>query len=301
MCNMIKSKLINNSQYSLEEREQLSATLFIDKSIPHVLLTTCNRIELYWGEGAVPENIIRHLYRVVSGLESALPGERAVQGQVRRAYMDASDKYCLPSTLNRLFQTAIHTGKRIRNETKISEGAISHSQITIDIMKSENVDLQNKTVSIIGVNKLTDNILKYLTARGAVNIFLSNRNMDRAKEFADKYKGTAVSLDEKRAMLKASDVLICATSAPHIIIHKNDIPQDRKMLIFDLAFPRDVDENVKQNEFIRLYNLEDVEEFASANLNDRNKEVSKVEQIIEEEIAKYYKWQNNSFKNKVYL
>ncbi|MDR0744327.1 MAG: glutamyl-tRNA reductase [Tannerella sp.] len=289
---MIKSKLINHSQYSLEEREQLSGTLFIDESIPHVLLSTCNRIELYWGDGAAPENIIRHLYRVASGLESALLGERAIQGQLKTAYMYALDKYCLPPSLNRLFQTAIHTGKRTRNETRISEGAISHSQITTEILKSENVDLRNKTVSIIGVNKLTENILKYLVARGAINIFLSNRNIEKARVLAAKYNGTAIHLDKKVAMLNFTDVLICATSAPHTIIHKNDLPQDKKMLIFDLAFPRDVDENVREIASVKLFDLEDVEAFASRNLIHRNNEVNKVERIIDEEIASYYRWQN---------
>jgi glutamyl-tRNA reductase len=258
-------------------------------------------MELYWGDGIAPENIVRHLYRVASGLESALLGERAIQGQLKTAYRYALDKYRLSSSLNRLFQTAIYTGKRSRNETKISEGAVSHSQITVDILKLENVDLRNKTVCIIGVNKLTENILKYLVACGANSIFLANRNMEKATALAAKYNGTAIYLDKKLPMLRFTDILICATSAPHIIVHRHEIPQDKKMLIFDLAFPRDVDEHVRAMATVKLFDLEDMEKFASRSLTHRNNEVNKVERIIEEEIAEYYRWQNYRLKNNIHI
>ena len=290
---MIHCKLINNSSYTLEERELLSSGMLVEDEKPHVLLQTCNRIELYCGEGSVPENIIRHLYRVASGLESSLVGERAIQGQLKNAYQQACENYSLPSHMHRLFQTAMHTGKRVRTETKISEGAVSHSQITVDILKKENVDLNKKIVSIIGVNKLTEDILKFLTSNRAVSIFLSNRNFDKAQNIAQKYDGTAVSLDDKKSMLEFTDILICATSAPHTIVSKKDIPKGKEMIIFDLAFPRDVEESVGEIENIKLFDLEDIEQFAKKNLQLRNNEIAKAEAIIEEEIKKFYEWQSH--------
>lgn len=296
---MIECKLINNTQYSLDERECFSATELIDKAIPHVVLSTCNRIELYWGEGSASENIVRHLYRVASGLESSLVGERAIQGQLKTAYINALNTYRLSPSLNRLFQTAIHTGKRVRTETRISEGAISHSQVTVDILKQENIDLKQKIVSIVGVNKLTEDILKYLVSRGAVNIFLSNRNIEKAKALAKAYNSTAVSFDHKRSMLEFTDVLICATSAPHTIVKESDISENKDMLIFDLAFPRDVDKAVQNHQNVRLFDLEDIETFAGENRSLRNNEVCKAEQIIEEEMAKFYQWLSYSSKKEV--
>jgi glutamyl-tRNA reductase len=289
---MVQSKLINHSEYSLQEREQLTTSILINEAIPHVRLSTCNRTELYWGENETPEHIVRHLYRVASGLESALTGERAIQGQLKQAYYEALAKYHLSSQLNRLFQSAIHTGKRVRTETKISEGAVSHSQVTVELLKRTYTDLNNKVVGIIGVNKLTEDILKYLASRHAVNIFLSNRNLAKAETLAKQYNGTAMSLHNKRSMLEFTDVLICATSAPHVIIKKEDIPADKEIMIFDLAFPRDVEESAGQMENVTLFNLEQVERFAKGNMSLRTKEIRKAEQIIEEEIAKFHEWQS---------
>jgi glutamyl-tRNA reductase len=289
---MIQCKLVNNANASLEERERLSESIFLEEDIPHVLLKTCNRVELYWGEGEISGEIIRHLYRVASGLESSLTGERAIQGQLKNAYLEALEKYKLSPQLNRLFQTAMHTGKRVRTETGISKGAVSHSQVTVDILKKENIDLKNKIVSIIGINKLTEDILKFLTDKQAVNIYLSNRHLEKAKELAKQYNGTAMPLSEKRNLLEFTDILICATSAPHTIVKHDDIPAGKEMLIFDLAFPRDVDPALANEKEIRLLDLEDIEQFAKNNLSLRNGEIKKAEQIIEEEIGKFHEWSN---------
>jgi glutamyl-tRNA reductase len=285
---MIKCKLINNANASLEEREMWAETIFITDETPHVLLKTCNRIEFYWGSGEIPDEIIRHLYRVASGLESSLTGERAIQGQLKNAYLEACKKYKLSPQLHKLFQTAMHTGKRVRNETGISQGAVSHSQVTVDILKKEKINLKEKIVSIIGVNKLTEDILKFLTDKQAVNIFLSNRNLEKAKILAKQYNGVAMPLREKKHMLEFTDVLICATSAPHIIVGRDDIPAGKEMLIFDLAFPRDVDPVLANEKEIRLLDLEDIEQFAKTNLSLRNGEIKKAEQIIEAEIGKFF-------------
>jgi glutamyl-tRNA reductase len=289
---MIHCQLVNNANASLEERETLAQTVVPQADVPHVLLKTCNRVELYWGEGEISEAIVRHLYRVASGLESSLTGERAIQGQLKNAYADAIEKYKLSPQLNRLFQTAIHTGKRVRTETGISRGAVSHSQVTVEILKKENIDLKQKIVSIIGVNKLTEDILKFLTNKQAVNIFLSNRNLEKAEALAKQYQGTAMPLSKKRRMLEFTDVLICATSAPHILVGKEDIPSGKEMLIFDLAFPRDVEPDLANEKGIRLFDLEDIEQFAKDNLSRRNEEIKEAEQIIEEEIEKFYEWSN---------
>jgi glutamyl-tRNA reductase len=289
---MIQYRLINHTEYNLKEREALLKDFDVDGMPAHVLLSTCNRVEMYWGEGCVPEEVMRHLYKVAAGLESAIVGERAIQGQLKQAYLRACEKYQLSSSLHRLFQTAMHTGKRVRTETKIAEGAVSHSQVTVEILKQEKIDLKRKIIAIIGVNKLTEDILKFLTARGATNIFLSNRHPEKAQILASRYNGTAISLENKRSMLQFTDILICATSAPHLIVHPEDIPEDKDMLIFDLAFPRDVSEEAGLFSHVKLFNLEDVESFAKKNLSLRLREINKAEQIIDEEVAKYYQWQS---------
>ena len=288
---MVQCKLINNAEYNLQEREEHSKTLHTELTFSHVLLSTCNRVEQYWGDGMVCENIVRHLYRVASGLESALPGERAIQGQLKQSYANASEKFRLSPSLHKLFQTAMHTGKRVRNETKIAAGAVSHSQITVDILKQKQIDLRNKFIGIIGVNKLTEDILKYLFSRGAINILLSNRNFEKARKLAATCNGIAIGFEHKQTMLQTVDILICATSAPHCIINKEDLPADKELLIFDLAFPRDVDPQAKTMENIELFNLEDVERLARQNIDHRKEEIYYAEKIINEEISRFFQWQ----------
>lgn len=290
---MIKTKLLNRDNHSIDEREKLLYTMSFDPGTPHVLLSTCNRTELYWGEGQISPDIALHLFRVAAGLESALIGERAIQGQIKTAYAAATEQYRLSASLNRLFQSAMHVGKRVRIETQIATGAVSHSQVTADMLRKHNIDLKNKIIAIIGVNKLTEDILKFLTARGAVNIYLSNRNFDRCAALAAQYGGTAMSLDNKRDLLGIADVLICATSAPHALVHVDDFPQQRNqhMLLFDLAFPRDIDPEVAQMEGITLYNLEDIETFGRQNISLRQGQIAKAEHIIDDEIAKLLDWQ----------
>lgn len=291
---MLNYKFINNAVYDLEERERLAKDWLIDEAEPHVFLSTCNRMELYKGSGSVPEAVVRHLYRVAAGLESSLIGEKAIEGQLKKAYMEAKGKYKLSPALNRLFQTAMHTGKRVRNETGIASGAVSHSQVTVDILNREMADLDHKIIGIIGVNKLTEDILKFLMSKHTITVFLSSRKFLKAQDAAERYHGTAVRLERKTGLLKCADIIVSATAAPHLILKRNDLPTDRPLLLFDLAFPRDIEPSAGDLPNVRLYNLDDIERFAQANLMLRQQEVEKAETIIEEEIRKFFVWQHYS-------
>ena len=136
---MIAYKSINQQNFSLEEREAYFHAL--KKQEGAVLLQTCNRVELYYGEGDVPDDVARHLFRVTAGLESALIGERAVQGQVKDSYQEAQRQYHLPAEIHKLFTCALQVGKRVRTETEISQGAVSHSLATIEIMEQEGLSI----------------------------------------------------------------------------------------------------------------------------------------------------------------
>ena len=255
-------------------------------------LKTCRRTEEYHDEGRVNASEARHLFRVAAGLESPLLGETAILGQIKRAYDEARAQERLTPNINKLFQAAIHVGHRVRTETTISRGAVSYSQVTVDILSRLVPDLGNKVVSIIGVNELTESVLNFLTARGATNLILSNRSLDKAERLASQYGAEALPLTEKRRMLQVSDVVISATSAPHSIIHKDDFtPSDRRMLLFDLANPKDIDEDVKYLIGKRLFNLEQIERKAKQNLNARRNAIGECERIIEEEIAELQRWE----------
>ena len=145
---MIQYKSINHLTTSLKEREDYFSNMNRDDVGPSVLLQTCNRVELYYGEGEVPDEVARHLFRVVCGLESAITGERAVQGQVKDAYMAALQSGAkLSAGLNKLFECALQIGKRVRNQTEISHGAVSHSLAVIEIIEQQHINMRKSPSS----------------------------------------------------------------------------------------------------------------------------------------------------------
>ncbi len=282
---MIQYKSINHQNTSLTDREAYFRQLAGQDVGPSIFLQTCNRVELYYGEGDVPDDVARHLFRVVCGLESAIVGERAVQGQVKEAYLTARKSQKLPAGLHKLFECALQIGKLVRTETQISHGAVSHSLAAIEIIEQERLNLQNAHITIIGVNKLTEEIIKFLQNKKAQMVFLANRTEEKARRMADPFGISVYRLEDKQNFLRDTDILISATSAPDTIIRAEDLPADRPLLAIDLAFPRDIDPDITRLPGVTLYNLHDVEQKVKANISIREDEVKKAEQMIEQEIA----------------
>ncbi len=284
---MVNSIIVNNRSES---------PVLVAKRADGVLVKTCARTELYWGEGEIPVDTARHLFRVAAGLESPLLGESAIVGQIKQAYFEAQESGKLPSALNKLFQTAISVAHRTRTETGIARGAVSYSQATVDILCRQVPDLGDKVVSIIGVNELTESILNFLTTRKSTNIILANRSLEKAEVLAEKYNAVALPLSEKHKLLSLSDVVISATSAPHTIIDKGDLPVGKTQLLIDLANPDDIEREVAQIPDKRLYKLQEIESLAAQNLKKRENEIGRCEEIIEQEIVKLVHWQEYSRK-----
>lgn len=280
-----------NQHSSLAEREAAFSTLISGFNEPGILLQTCNRTEFYKGEGSVPLEIAEHLFRVVSGLESSLIGEIAIQGQVRTAYSEACRKYNLSKDLHNLFQTALFVGKKVRTESGISRGAMSHSQAAVEIILQSGISLNKTIISLIGAHKLNEDIIRFLKCKGAETIFLANKTIEKARTIALKFDCRVMRLDQMHDMLQFSDIVISATAAPHIIVQYDSFPKSRKMLILDLAFPRDVDERIGQLPGIDLFNLENIENLVNQNLNKRKVEAEKAGRIIEAEIVTFHEKQ----------
>ena len=281
---MLQYKSINHQNTTLAEREKFFKEFNRDGVGPSVFLQTCNRVELYYGDGDIPDGVARHLCRVVCGLESAITGEKAVQGQVKDAYLAARNSQKLPAEMHKLFESALQIGKRVRNETEISHGAVSHSLAAIEIIEQEKIDLSNAKITIIGVNKLTADIIKFLQNKGAKLVFLANRTEEKARKMAEPFGIDVFTLDEKAAFMHDTDILISATSAPCSSIKKSDINPNHPLLAIDLAFPRDIEPDITEIEGVRLYNLHDVEQKVKDNISIREDEVKKAEALIEEEI-----------------
>ncbi len=284
MIQLYSTDLQKNSLYKRENELEEFLKL---SSQPGIRLLTCNRSEFYSGEGDVPEEIVRHLFRVISGIESNLIGEIAILGQVKEAYFQALSQYKLSKGLHVLFQTAFYVGKKVRNKSAISKGAMSHSQAAVELICASGINLDKALITIIGAHKLNEDIIKFLISKGAETIFLGNKSFEKAQVIAQKFGCETFRLDEIKEFLQFTDILISATSAPHEIVHLNDFPANKKMLVIDLAFPHDIDKEIGNLDEVTLYNLENIENKVNQNIENRKDEILKAETIIDLEVKKF--------------
>jgi glutamyl-tRNA reductase len=269
---------------TIDERENFLSDLNYHTLRDGILLQTCNRVEYYYGKGSVSDKIVQHLFRVVAGLESSIIGETAIVNQVKLAYYDAAKTRKLDKNLHRLFQTALFVGKRVRKETGISIGAISHGQAAVNLLFNKTGDFANLNITIIGVNALNEKIIKFLVSKGANTIFIGNRTFEKARELANKYNARALNFASLPIILEKTDVLISATSAPHFILKKENFHTKRKMIILDLAVPRDIDPGINDFQNVSLYDMERIEREIIQNIHQREDKVVLAEKIIEDEI-----------------
>ncbi|WP_456481862.1 glutamyl-tRNA reductase [Methanopyrus sp.] len=274
-----------------------------------VLLQTCNRVEVYAsGAGDRVEELrelvhddawvkrgleaVRHLFRVACGLESMMVGEQEILRQVKEAYDRAARLGTLDEVLKVIFRRAINLGKRAREKTRISEGAVSIGSAAIELVERELGSLHDKTVLVVGAGEMGKTVAKSLVDRGVRAVFVANRTYERAVELARRLGGKAVRFDELVDHLAQSDVVVSATAAPHPVIHVDDVREalrrrDRlsPILIIDIANPRDVEEGVEDLENVEVRTIDDLRVIARENLEKRRKEIPKVEKLIEEELS----------------
>lgn len=274
-------------RHSLAKRERYLARV-TEAGPAGVVLSTCDRVEVYQGDGDIPVHVAAHLFRVVSGLESALPGETAIQGQVKNAYERARAAAALSPQLHKLFQRALLVGKRVRSETAISRGAMSHGKAVIEILRQDAVDIPASKIVIIGVNHLNQTLVKYLAEQGAGAVFIANRTYEKAAALGRAYGCAAVRFTALSAELCSADIVVSATSSPHAIIRRGDVITGKHITMFDLAVPRDIDPAIGTLPRVTLYNIEDIEARISGNRDRRLAEARKAEKIIEEELRVLY-------------
>ena len=153
------------------------------------------------------------------------------------------------------------------------------------VEQQEHIDLSKSRITIIGVNKLTSDILKFLKNKGARLVFLANRSQIKAHALADPLGIEVYQLHDKQRFLADTDILISTTSAPHALIQADDLPVNKSLLAIDLAFPRDIAPSVGRLPNVTLYNIRDVEQRVRKNISVRQSEIAHAEAIIEEEIA----------------
>ncbi|MFB3042017.1 MAG: glutamyl-tRNA reductase [Candidatus Poribacteria bacterium] len=288
-----------------------------------VILSTCNRVEIYASTGRNDEgsvlfdflsnyfqidlqelkkftysycelDAIRHLFRVSTSLDSMVVGEPQILGQVKEAYDKALSAEASGTVLNRLFAKAISVGKRIRTETNIASGAVSISYAAVELARKIFQSLDNKTVAILGAGEMSELTAQHLVDNGASKVIVANRTYEHAVKMAEKFNGTALAFDGELDFLVDADIVISSTNAPHYLIHRRPLAEimkkrkHRYMFLIDIAVPRDIDPEVGKVNNAFLYNIDDLENVVVSNLEERQREATIAEGIVKKEAAKFH-------------
>jgi len=238
----------------------------------------------------------RHLYRVSSGLESMIIGEDQIQGQVKRAYDAALERETTGPLTNHLFKAALATGKRVRTETAIGEGHMSLPSVSAMLAKETLGDLEGRRVVIIGTGESSELAARALAGAGGQIVFVATRRRDRAVSMASRFDAESVSFDELPETLIAADIVISATSSPHLLIEACELAEvqaqrgEQPLLIIDLAVPRDVDAACSEVVGVSLFDVDDLEAVVARNRNVRQGEARRADGIVEEEIQSFATW-----------
>lgn len=317
---------------SFSEDRQREAVREIVKLSPikeAVLLSTCNRTELYTIASSVEagvealidylaaaaglnpielkkylyfynhEHAVLHLFRVVSSLESMVVGEAQILGQVKEAYDLAFQEGATDTVLNRLLRHAFKVGKRVRTETAIGESAVSISYAAVELAKQVFGVLDGNTVMVVGAGEMSELTVVHLLDNGIKKVIVTNRTFARAQELAEKFRGEAVPFEAMFEAMEAADIVISSTGASEPIINRQEMikvmkaRRFRPIFLIDIAVPRDINTNVNKLRNVFLYDIDDLQQVVEANVAERMREAEKAEVMIEAEVEEFVRWRRS--------
>ncbi|AWN23525.1 glutamyl-tRNA reductase [Deinococcus irradiatisoli] len=284
-----------------------------------MLLATCNRTEVYlagiegdplsafegaWGQflhghlyAYEGEAAARHLYRVASGLDSLVIGETQIQGQVKRAWQDASQRGDTSALLNKAAQGALNAGKRVRHETGLSDKVVSVSSAAVELAEQTLGDLSGRTALIVGAGETAELTLIHLKAAGVRDIIVVNRTAERARQLAEKLGGRACAHEYLHEVLPEADVVIASSAAPHYVLGASGVQAalqdrpERPMMLIDISVPRILNPDIAGLEGAHLYNLDDLQGVVSRNLASRRAALPRAGEIVDDAVADLLRWQ----------
>jgi len=283
-----------------------------------VLLSTCNRVEIYGTSRqptghiksllrllcAEPSDLdphiylyegaaaVRHLLRVSSGLDSMALGETEITGQIKNAYEIARASGLTGRILNRLFQKAFQVTKEIRTRTAVGRGAVSIKSAAVELVgKIIGEELGRRSIMVIGAGQIAECCIRSLLKKGARSILIANRSFDRAIDLALQYGGRAVCLGDCLFEMLDVDIVIAATSSAEMLFYRDDVERlmkarhQRSLLLIDLSVPRNIEPVAGGLDNVFLYNIDDLEAVAREGIRNRERELTVCDQIIDAHMA----------------
>jgi glutamyl-tRNA reductase len=289
-------------------------------AVEAVILSTCNRVEIYAATALTPDAAVielkrflvthhafnevlgdqlysfaepqslNHLFKVACGLDSMVLGETEILGQIKAAYDLALKHGHTGARLNKAFQRAFHTSKHVRTHTNIQRGSISVASVAVELAEKIFSSLGDREVLVIGAGDTSEKTARALLSRGAKSIIVANRSFDRAQALAGELGGRAVSFDDWAGEFEKIDIVISSTAAPHHILDRAKLEplmkarRQHPLLLIDIAVPRDIDPEVNFLENVYLYNVDDLQGIANDYLKLRQEEIARCEAIIAEKV-----------------
>lgn len=285
-----------------------------------LILSTCNRVEILGGlsNGGRPfdrlqqfvrsyhglreseldgyvymleqGDLIRHLFRVASSLDSMILGESQILGQLKRAYSLACDAGTSGKSINIVLPQAFSVAKRVRTETKIAFSKVSVSSVAAELARKIFGNLEGRTVFLIGAGEMSELAARNLLKSGAEKILVANRTGRRSKSLAEQFRGTAVRFSDIERFLPFSDIVLVSTGAGSFILDHDMVERTIRrrrynpLFIIDISVPRNVDPRINEIENVFVYDIDDLESVVAAGMEDRQKEAEEAEKIVTEEL-----------------
>ena len=310
--------------------EQTTAALHaLQKQFPHtesVILSTCNRVELYIATTThaplreqlthfladfhhlpaadlhphlyIHENraMVQHLFSVAASLDSMVVGETQILGQVKQAYTLAAETSAVAKVFHALFQRAFAAAKDVHERTNLSAGRLSIASVAIDLAQSVFDRFDDKTVLCIGAGKMASLMLRHLKNLHPQRLAVTNRSLPRAESLAAEFAGEPHDFSNLDQLLTDADIILTSTNAAEPIITEvrfKSILKPRRYrpaVIIDIAVPRDVESSVGKLSNVYLYNVDDLQEVAAGNKGKRDEEVAISRTLLNEHVENFWKW-----------
>jgi glutamyl-tRNA reductase len=320
----VLEKLSFDTEQTLQALRQLKSRF---EEAEFVLLSTCNRVELYCACKRLnpvvvddlvkflsefhlvspdefqeylyihsDEDAVRHLLKVASSLDSLVVGEGQIIGQVKESYRFACTAESTGKVLNRLFHCAFTTGKKIHTTTSISQGRVSVAGVAVELVKQLFTDISTARVVVIGAGEMGELLARHLLKIGCGDINIVNRSYDRAAVLAKRHKVTARKWEDLREQITEADIVIASAAVKDYLYTKKsfmNIMNDRKnrtILVIDIAVPRNFEPSVSEVKNVHLYSIDDLSEVAAANRKAREKDIAGGMKIIHEDVNAFMDW-----------
>ena len=248
---------------------------------------------LYWQTG---DRAITHLFRVACSLDSMVVGESQILGQVKDAFETALTHKTTGLILNKVVKKAISVAKRVRTDTRIAETAVSVSYAAVELAKKIFSDLRDKTVLLVGAGEMAKLAARHFMAAGVRHVLVTTRTPQHAVVLADQFSGTAVPFEQFREEMATADIVLVSTGAAHYLVGSDDVQRavkqrmNRPMFLIDISVPRNIDPAVRHVDNAFLFDIDDLKCRVEQNRGERLQEAERAEHMVIEEVAAVRQW-----------